>query len=64
MTLPTYSQLLETHKKKEVHAKWMIMDSIKDHLIPHIFDALVSHYQSENINRKMILHNRLRSVED
>ena len=50
----------------------MIMDAIKDHLIPHIFekkmakeifDALVSLYQSENINRKMILHNRLRFVE-
>jgi len=48
------------------------MDVIKDHLIPHIsekkmtkemFDALVGLYQSENINRKMILHNKLRSVE-
>jgi hypothetical protein len=28
-----------------------------------MFDALVSLYQSENINRKMILHNKLRSVE-
>jgi len=50
----------------------MIMDAIKDHLIPHIsekktakemFDALVSLYQSENINRKMILWNKLRSME-
>ena len=48
------------------------MDAIKDYLIPHIFekklveemfDALVSLYQSKNINKKMILHNKLRSVE-
>jgi hypothetical protein len=50
----------------------MVLDAIKDHLIPHIFgkkttkemfDALVSLYQSENINRKMILRNKLRSTE-
>jgi hypothetical protein len=50
----------------------MIMDAIKDHLIPHIsekktvketFNALVSLYQSENINKKMILQNKLKSME-
>jgi hypothetical protein len=65
-------QDLAAHKKKEVKSKRMIMDAIKDHLIPHIskkkmvkemFDALVGLYQSENINMKMILHNKLRSVE-
>jgi hypothetical protein len=49
----------------------MIMDAIKDHLIPHIsekkmmkemFDVMVSLYQSHNINRKMILQNKLRSI--
>jgi hypothetical protein len=69
---PTDPQQLAAHKKKEVKAKRMIMDAIKDHLIPHIsekkmtkemFDALVSLYQSENINRKMILRNKLRSIE-
>jgi hypothetical protein len=44
---------LAAQKKKEVKAKRMIMDAIKDHLIPHIsekkttkemFDALVSLY--------------------
>jgi hypothetical protein len=51
-----------------VKAKQVILDAMKDHLIPHIsekkimkemFDALVSLYQSENINRKMILRNKL-----
>jgi hypothetical protein len=63
---------LAAHKKKEVKAKQMILDAIKDHLIPHIsvkkttkemFDALVSLYQSENIKRTMILQNKLRSIE-
>ena len=55
----TDSRLLAAHKKKEVRVTRMIMDAIKDHLIPHVskkktekdmFDALVNLYQSENIN--------------
>jgi hypothetical protein len=30
-------QELAAHKKKEVKAKWILLDSVKDHLIPHIF---------------------------
>jgi hypothetical protein len=61
---PTNMQELEAHKKKEVRAKRMIMDSIKDNLIPCLYEkkmakkmfiSLVSLYQSENINMKMIL---------
>jgi hypothetical protein len=62
---------LVAHNKREVKAKKMILDAIKDQLIPHIskkktakemFDALVSLYQSENINRKTILRNKLESI--
>jgi hypothetical protein len=68
---PTYLQQLAAHNKKEVKAKQMTLDGIKDHLIPHIskktmneiLDALVSLYQSENINKKMILLNKLRSIK-
>jgi hypothetical protein len=34
--LPTDPQELVAHKKKEAKAKWIILDAIKDHLIPHI----------------------------
>jgi hypothetical protein len=60
---PTNLQQLAA-QKKEVKAKHMIMDAIKDHLIPYIskkktamkmFVALV--------NRKTILQNKLRSIE-
>jgi hypothetical protein len=54
---------LETQKKKEVKAKWVFLESVKDHLIPHIvekkyskemYDALTSLYQ--NKNTCMLLH--------
>jgi hypothetical protein len=69
--MPTNPHDLVSHKK-EAKSKWMIMDAIKDHLIPHIskknttkemIDSLVSLYQSKNINRKMIFHNKLQSIE-
>jgi hypothetical protein len=50
---PIDPQQLAAHKKREVKAKQMILDAIKDHSIPHIsekktpkkmFDALVSLY--------------------
>jgi len=47
------------------------MDVVKDHLIPHLyekmakemFDPWLASYRSENINRKMILQNKLRAIE-
>jgi hypothetical protein len=63
---------LASHKKKEVKAKQVILVVMMDHLIPHLsekkiakemFEALVSLYQIENINRKMILRNELKSIE-
>jgi hypothetical protein len=62
---------LVAHNKREVKAKQMILDAIKDHLIPHVFEkkttkemfhALVSLCQSLNINRKMVLRKKLRSI--
>jgi hypothetical protein len=49
----------------------MILDAIKNHLILHVsekktgkemFETPVSLYQSQNINRKMILQNKLKSI--
>jgi hypothetical protein len=59
------------HNKREVKAKKMILDAINDHSIPHVFekkrtkemfDALVSLYQSQNINMKMILWSKFGSI--
>ena len=51
----------DLHKKKLVMAKRIIVDSIKDHLIPHVsslkkpkamFDALTKLFYGRNINQK------------
>jgi len=50
--------------KKDVKARRMILDAVKDHIIPHIgqlgraylmWDTLTKTYQSSNENRKMVL---------
>ena len=53
-------------------AKRIIVDSIKDHLIPQVsslkkskamFDALTKLFEWKNINRKMTLRNQLKNVK-
>ena len=60
------------HKKNMVKAKRIVVDSIKDHLIPHVsslttpmqmFDALSLLYEGKNINWKMTLRTQLKSVK-
>ena len=60
------------HKKSLVKEKRITVDSIKDHLIPHVsslntpkqmFDALSRLYEGKNINRKMTLRTQLKKVK-
>jgi hypothetical protein len=69
---PKHAQELIAHRKKEVKAKWVLLDFVKDHLILHIFENnttkemyedLVVLYQSINSNWKLILGHQLRFVE-
>jgi hypothetical protein len=71
VTPSTDPAALDTHNKKEIKAERVLLESMKDHLIPHLtekmttkvmFDALVSLFQSKNMNRKIILRNKLISV--
>ena len=59
------------HQKDTIRAKRIIVDSIKDHLIPYVsskntlkemFDALTKLYEGKNINRKMNLRNQLKNT--
>ena len=68
---PNDARELTIHKK-EVNANRVLLDSMKDHLIPHIsekkttkdmYNALVGLYQSMNANPKLILRHKLRFVE-
>ena len=63
---PFNTTLLDHNKMAKV--KWVILDLVKDDLVPHIvektmgkdmFDALVTLYQSENINQDMLSKNKL-----
>ena len=55
-----------------VMEKRIIVDSIKDHLIPQVsslktpkamFDALTKLFEGKNINQKMTLRNQLKNVK-
>jgi hypothetical protein len=62
----------EKCKKDMIKAKRIIIDSIKDHLIPQVssknnpkdmFDALTSMYEGNNINQKMNLTTQLKNTK-
>lgn len=64
------AQLVE-YKKKMAKTKQVILDSLKNHLIPRLakkftgkemFYALATLYQHENINQKMLLRNKIRAM--
>jgi hypothetical protein len=68
----TYSTTLAAHENTEIKYERVILDSVKDHIIPHLsekkatkemFDSLVGLFQRTNMNRKMVLRNRLRYVK-
>lgn len=51
--------------------KWMILDGVRDHIVSHVagknttkemWDALSSLYQNSSEQRKMFLHENLRSI--
>ena len=65
-------RLKSLHKKNLVKAKKIIVDSIKDHLIPQVsslktpkemFDSLTRLFEGKNINQKMTLRNQLKNVK-
>ena len=60
------------HKKNEAKEKRILVDSIQDHLIPHIvemktakqmYDALIGLFESNNPSRKLVLRNQLRGIK-
>ena len=60
------------HKKNLVKAKKIIVDSIMDHLVPHVsslktlkdmFDSLTKLFEGKNINQKMTFRKQLKNVK-
>ena len=70
VTIPTDPDPLAEYNKKNVKAKRIILDVVKDHIMPHLtgkknaFDMwgdLTKLYQSNNKNRKMVLREKWRN---
>jgi hypothetical protein len=62
---------LGVHEVKETKTQRIILDGVKDHLIPHLakknttkemWDPLKSLYEAKNENRKMALQDKLHST--
>jgi hypothetical protein len=60
------------HKKNEKKAKRIVLDSVKDHLIPHtselqtarkMYEALSRLYESKDISQNLSLRNQLRNMK-
>jgi hypothetical protein len=71
VVVPTDATLLAAYTKKSIKAKRIILDSIKDHLIPHLtrksnayemWESLKKLYQSTNGNQKMVLREKLKNI--
>lgn len=63
---------LAAYNRKNVNAKRIILDTIKDHAIPHVtgkgydfemWDSLTKLYQSTNENQKIVLREKLRNMK-
>ena len=69
----TDATTLTIFNEKDIKARRIILDAVKDHVIPHIssktrayqmWDALTNLFQSSNENRKMVLSEKLKSIKD
>ena len=71
-TVPTDATLKIAFMKKDVKARRIILDAVRDHIIPHIsgkdhahqmWSSLTNLYQSSNENRKMVLREKLKNTK-
>ena len=60
---------LKKYEEAQTKAKCMILDGVKDHVVPHIaeketaremWETLTTMYQGSSVQRKMLLENQLR----
>jgi hypothetical protein len=72
VNVPIDPTLLAAYTKKSIKEKRIILDAIKDHLIPEVtwksnsyemWESLMKLYQSTNENRKMVLTEKLKRIK-
>lgn len=63
---------MKKYEEAQAKAKCMILDEVKDHVVPHIvekettrevWEALTTLYQGSSVQRKMLLENQLRQYQ-
>ena len=68
---PTDATQLAAYKKNSIKAKRLILDGVKDHIIPHVrgkdhafevWESLSNLYQSSNENRKLALRDKMKAI--
>jgi len=72
MTMPLSNPIsLDLHEVKEEMAQRIILDGVRDYLIPHLYDnmttkemwdALTNLYENKNENSKMALRDKLHGI--
>ena len=71
VAIPTNGTQLATYKKDDVKVRRIILDGVKDHIVPHILEldttkkiwaAILNLYQNVTTNRKMILREKLKNT--
>jgi 2-phosphoglycerate kinase len=72
VTTPIDTVEMAKHEAKQAKAMWMILDSMRDHLVPHLsekksanvmFLTLTNLFYNNNENHKMVLRDRLRNTK-
>jgi transposase InsO family protein len=72
VAIPTDPAALTAFTKKDIKAKRILFDAVKDHIIPHVssktyvhemWTALKNLFQNSNENRKMVLREKLKSIK-
>lgn len=72
MSKPADPQQLATFKKEMAKAKRMVLDGVRDHIVPHItdknmekdmWDVAIKLYENPSENHKMILKEKLRTTK-
>jgi transposase InsO family protein len=72
VAISTDPAALTAFTKKDIKAKRILFDAVKDHIIPHVssktyvhemWTALKNLFQNSNENRKMVLREKLKSIK-
>ena len=68
VAVPVDADSLKKYEEAQAKAKRLIMDGVKDHVVPHIAEKNTSHemwtslttlYQGTSVQRRMLLENQL-----